>query len=436
MRRSGCANGARNGLPEGFKDLLPPLAGKKRAVETCFMEVFARWGYREVATPTLELQDASSAVGRGMDERTYRLIDRDGQVMALRPDMTAAVARLAASRVRPGDGPLRLCYSANVFRYEPRQTGRSRELFQAGVELVGAAGPAADAEVVAVAVECLEAVGLEDFKVGVGHLGLVQGILDELELEGESRGTLAAALARRDLVEVEAKLSALGLEGPAREALLEAATLRNGQEAVSHLGGMLRGDRAREALGWLGELFETLDCLGSGGRIYLDLGVVRDLDYYTGVVFELLVPGLGYPVGGGGRYDGLAGRYGQALPATGFAIGTSEVLEVLARRGASPGRPAWSDAPDYYVAPEVADPGALRRAAEVARRLRGQGFRVEMDLERRGVGREAVVERARRSGAAAAMLVGPGGCREVPLGGRLPRPRVRPPEAIPNCSIH
>jgi ATP phosphoribosyltransferase regulatory subunit len=359
-------------LPEGVRDWLPGEAWKKRELENRLAKLFQQWAYQEVVTPTIEyyhtFQNAETTLEEDM---IYKFIDRQGPVLALRPDMTTPIARLTGSRLLRGqETPLRLFYIANVFRYESSQTGRQREFYQAGVELVGAKGPWADAEVIALAIEALRCAGLENFRLGIGQISVTKRLLAELDLPPDEIHMLKQAMSRKDLVKLEQLLEKANLSPGQRELILAVYNLHGGNSVLQKFFNLIKDEEARLELENLAEVWEALQAYKVADQVFFDLGLLRDFDYYTGIVFEGYAPGLGFPVCGGGRYDNLLERFGCPCPATGFALGIERVMM------ASPAaRVAGALAPDYLVA------GASHaRVLQTAAQLRQAGAKVEVEL--------------------------------------------------------
>lgn len=357
-------------LPEGVEDFLPEAAAAKRDLENKLLALFRSWGYQEVVTPTFEFVEifqAGQTAGNG--DVLYKFIDRQGRVLALRPEMTAPIARLVATRLKKEKLPLRLCYSAAVFRYEDPAPGRRREFHQAGVELLGAKGVGADAEVVGLAVEALLTAGLKDFRVGLGQVAVTKGVLADLGLVPEALARVKEALVGKDWVRLSYLCDEYGLKGEARRCLELLFTLHGGREALKAAGPILRMEAAREPLAEMEEVLAVMERYGLGSYLFIDLGILRDFDYYTGLVFEGYTPGLGFPVLGGGRYDGLLQEFGYPCPATGFALGLERVL--AARGGQGIG--LTSHPHGYLVAGEDLAAVLMR-----ARKLRQAGAQVEL----------------------------------------------------------
>jgi ATP phosphoribosyltransferase regulatory subunit len=306
-------------IPPGTRDVLPDEMRELRRLQAALAEAFERFGYGEVVTPTIEYHEV---LARG-DERgapaAYRFFDERGELLAMRSDMTIPIARLVASRFAVTEPPLRFFYIGNAYRAIRPQRGQMREFMQAGVELLGAEAPEGTAEVVEVLAAALDAAGLSRAVIGLGDADLYRQLLDEVGVGGEARDRILDCLATHDLVGLEGEVGALKLGDGSRRTLLELPNMRGGPEVL---------DRAREvggaaverATSRLAATFEAVDRRGVAGRVNLDLGLLRDLGYYTGAILEVYDPAVGHVLGGGGRYDELVGRFGRPLPAAGFAL--------------------------------------------------------------------------------------------------------------------
>jgi ATP phosphoribosyltransferase regulatory subunit len=312
--------------PSGTRDVLPDEMRELRAITERLRAVFEAAGYGEVYTPALEYESELRPAGVSP---AYRLFDAHGDVLVLRSDMTVPIARVAATRyggVRP---PLRFSYFAHAYRGVRAHRGQAREFLQAGIELIGSPAPEGTAEALAVLCGALDAVGLEGYRVGLGDAGLFPALLDGLAVPLGVRGPLLRELVARDFVGVEREIDRLGLGPDAAALLLSVPQTRGGPEALDLAGEAVDGMRAVHAL----------LALGVAERVIFDLGLLRDLDYYTGAVFEVYDPALGVPIGGGGRYDDLLGRFGRPLPAVGFALNVERLHMALMgeERGAGAG---------------------------------------------------------------------------------------------------
>jgi ATP phosphoribosyltransferase regulatory subunit len=290
-----------------------------RALSGALLETFERFGYGEVWTPTMEYEDVLVQGDERAAGASYRLFDEHGQVLALRSDMTIPIARLVATRYPDASPPLRLCYLSHAYRAVRPQRGQQREFLQAGIELVGAPAPDGTAEVLEVLCAALDAAGLRRTRVGLGDAGLFGSLLGTLGVGPEAAARALAALERHDFVALEAEVAALDVPQDRRELLTRLPQLRGGRDVLER-AVELGGADVERASSRLAETANGLERRGIADRVIFDLGLVRDLGYYTGAIFEVYDPALGHVIGGGGRYDDLLGRFGRPLPACGFAL--------------------------------------------------------------------------------------------------------------------
>jgi ATP phosphoribosyltransferase regulatory subunit len=309
-------------IPSGTRDVLPHEMGELRGISEAVRGIFARAGYGEVWTPALEYE-AVMARGGGPSP-AYRVFDEHGEVLALRTDMTVPIARLVATRFQSAELPLRLCYFAHAYRGVRPHRGQMREFLQAGIELVGAPAPAGTAEALTVLCHALDASGLRGYRIGLGDASLYPRLLRSLGIAGQDRERLLAALVARDFVALESELERVGIGHENAALLLRVAQSRGGADVLTGAE-----EPVAEALAGLRRVHDLL-APEIAARVIFDLGLVRDLGYYTGAVFEVYDPALGEPLGGGGRYDDLLGRFGRPLPAVGFALGVDRLHIALA----------------------------------------------------------------------------------------------------------
>jgi ATP phosphoribosyltransferase regulatory subunit len=374
--------GAR-GRADGFTDWLVGAAASRRNLTDRFIETFESWGYGFIVTPLIEpLDTVAAGVGPDQQSGLFRFMDSNGALLALVGERTVSVARVVATQLHAGPFPLRLCYAGPVLRNQSLNAGRRRESLQAGCELLGATGLEADAECIALAASALERGGVRDVQVDVGHADFIPGLLESVGLDGAARDVVLAALASRDLVAVEASLEGTDVADAERRLLLAFPTLRGGREILDTAAGGLRGERPLRALRELSRLWDLLEAHAITDRVHLDLGAVRDWDYYTGPTFEVFSEDSGFPLGSGGRYDALLARFGDALPATGFVLHVDRCHDSIGRRDGAPSAPAI-----LHVS-WAADAESI--ALDVARRLRVRGIACTCDLAA-GDGGEVVV---------------------------------------------
>jgi ATP phosphoribosyltransferase regulatory subunit len=382
----------------------PRTVQRVRSIEDTLAMSLVRWGYQEIIPPTFEYVDVLSA---GLDpsiiEKCYTFADRTtGRMLLLRPDVTAQIARIVAMGMVESHIPLRLSYRTTVFRYEPEHAGREREIFQVGAELIGLDHASQDAEIIALMIDCLKRIGLATFTISLGHVGFFQALLAKAGLSQEGRRRAEHAAARKDLPRLEEILGAERVPAGQARAVLEAPGLYGRREVLERglrLAG--RDRRLRAPLGRLRDVYRVLEAVGLSEYLVLDLGEFRGFDYYDGVVFDVFAGGLGYELGGGGRYNHLFGKFGRDLPATGFAFDVDRLFSALnhAGNGTAP------RTVDFVVMSDAVHLGQLFRVAD---RLRAAGLCVVQGVsERRGAGlRQEAVALARRIGAQAAVVVG------------------------------
>jgi ATP phosphoribosyltransferase regulatory subunit len=302
-------------IPSGTRDVLPDEQRELRAITDAMRDLFEERGYGEVATPALEYETVLTRGDSAAADPAYRLFDEHGNVLVLRSDMTIPIARVVATRYASAPIPLRFSYVAHAYRAVRQHRGHPREILQAGIELVGAPGPQGTAEAVSVLCATLDAAGLAGYRVGLGDASLFPRALERAAVPHGARPRILHELASRDLVGLERELSGVNASH-----LLDVARARGGVEVVPE------GKPLRELYGLL-----TPDV---ADRVIFDLGLVRTLGYYTGAVFEVYDAAFGAPLGGGGRYDDLLGRFGRSLPACGWALDVERVHAARLEEGA------------------------------------------------------------------------------------------------------
>jgi ATP phosphoribosyltransferase regulatory subunit len=359
-------------LPEGVRDLLFADAAAFRQLEATLRQTWAAWGYREIILPTFEYADTlATDVGAEIEAEMYRFFDRHGRALALRPDMTIPTARVVGTRLYDQPLPLRIAYVGSVFRYEPPRAGRQHEFTQVGVELIGAAGPAADAEAVALAVAALNAAGLPQFRITLGHVGFFRGLLEALALPEKWARRVRQAVNLKAEAELELLMAEAGqVPVPARTALLALPRLAGDVTVLAEAEAYCLNAAMAAALADLRGLAELLSAYGVADAVSYDLAEVRDLGYYTGITFEGFAPGLGFNIISGGRYDELIAHFGPSLPAVGWALTLDRLLVARELQGISTAEPR----PDVLLSAHGC-PACLAWAAQA----RARGIVVEVD---------------------------------------------------------
>lgn len=315
--------------PLGMRDVLPDLLRKQRKLEDKVKQCMEQWGYAEIMTPTLEYYDTVGGASATIDNKLFKLLDRQGKTVVLRPDMTAPIARVASSLLKDEPLPLRLMYSASVFRAQAKEAGRNAEFVQLGIENIGSASVDADAEAIALAVTVLKAAGVQTFKIAIGHVGFLEGLFEETVTRKEDRDVLREYLHCRNYVGFRQYVKELQLPAENEARLRELLKLRGGKELIARAEAITVNGQARRAVANLYELWEALEAYQVTDSVILDLNMSSNLDYYTGVLFEGYAANQGFALCTGGRYDGLMAQFGRPCPATGFAVQMDRLLEAV-----------------------------------------------------------------------------------------------------------
>ena len=383
--------------PRGTNDWGPEDMTKRRFVESRFVQLAESFGFREVSTPTFESLDLFTAKsGPAIVRELYAFKDQGGRDLALRPEFTASILRFYVSDLRSRPKPIKVYTTGNVFRYEEPQKGRYREFFQLNAEIIGGATLPSDAEVLALAIGTMRAIGLRQVKARIGNIGILRSYLP---FETADQAVVLHSLDKRNFAMLDAELARLGRKDLG-EPLRKVVGLSGGVEILGQAEKLL-GRAGKEGLEYLRQLAGLLTANGVGSSDYaFDLGVVRGLDYYTGMVFEIDSPNLGSEkqVGGGGAYSLAEVFGGERVAQTGFALG----LDRLVMAAEAEGTTEAARALDAYVIP-IGDE-MRQRASQVVSMLRGASLRADIDLMGRGPTKN--LDYANAVGARTAVLVG------------------------------
>lgn len=369
--------------PVGFKDYLPHAVERLQQIQQRTLACMKQWGYEQIMTPTIEFYDTVGVASATSDEKLFKLLSGRGQTLVLRSDMTAPIARVVASVLKDFSFPIRLSYHANVFRAIEEEAGREAEFYQTGVELVGDSSAEADAEVVTLAIASLQAAGVERFKLAIGHVGFLHGLFEEtLPGRDDVQQQLKACLLSRDYVGYRELLSTLNLPNDKQQELEGILRLRGGQEVCTQAMQLSASSEAQAAIQHLCDMWDVFEAYGVCEHILIDLTMIGDFSYYTGMTFEGYADDLGFPVASGGRYDNLLQQFGRPAPATGFALKTTRIMEIVQAQQSKPSKTII-----------VYDDFNRAKALAEAQRLRAQG---EIVVTRKVTGQQAteVAQRA------------------------------------------
>ncbi|MCP4868669.1 MAG: ATP phosphoribosyltransferase [Proteobacteria bacterium] len=320
-------------VPPGVQVVTGDAARLTRQVERTVLEVFDARGYAEVLLPMFDYAELfEQGLGASRAPRTYRFTDHEGHTLALRPELTTLVARTVATRLAGQEPPFRVAYSGEIFRWDPPRRGQPAELRQIGVEHVGGDRGEADLEVLLVCAEALRALGVEGARIVLGHVDFLRGIVDGLALAPDAADELYALLDHRDRDGIERFLGPLSTADKVRR-FCRITTLTGGREVVDEALAVVNNEVSHAALAEMGRLLDAAADAGLGDMLQIDLGSVAGFDYYTGPTFRVFAPGVGSPLGGGGRYDRLMARFGRDLPAVGFSLCVDWLVELLGDSG-------------------------------------------------------------------------------------------------------
>ncbi|OLD70640.1 MAG: ATP phosphoribosyltransferase regulatory subunit [Acidobacteria bacterium 13_1_40CM_2_56_11] len=317
-------------IPPGTQIVIGRAARRRRVLERTICSVFEGWSYEEIIPPIFDYYDVFvKGMGTGPEEQIYRFIDREGNILALRPEFTSLVAKTVATRLASSPKPIRLYYSGEVLRFEKPKGGRQREFAQIGIEHYGASGKTADVEILLIAVETFQRLGIQAFQINLGSVDFFGGIVDRMELPADRIAELKDVLNVKDRSGLEALLEKLPL-GDRRKKILRAVPhLTGGKAVIAEARELVRNPRSVEALDHLEEIYSIFQRLDLAQHLTIDLGEIRGFDYYSGILFRAYVRDLGFEVASGGRYDGLPGAFGEDLPAVGFSFSVDRLEQIV-----------------------------------------------------------------------------------------------------------
>jgi ATP phosphoribosyltransferase regulatory subunit len=316
-------------IPLGTQVLFGKAAKRRRQIERAIFSVFEKWNYDEIIPPIFDYYDVfSKGMGADLEDTLYRFIDREGNILALRPEFTSLVAKTVATRLSDHPKPLRLCYCGEVLRYEPPRGGRQTEFFQIGVEHIGGERMESDAEVIRIAIESLWKLGINQFQINLGEIGYFGGIVDRIKFSPEDLLKIKTLIDLKDLAGLRSDLERLNLSERRRQILLSLVHLTGGEETIEAARNLVSNERSQQSLEKLADLYAELKRHKVEQHITIDLSEVRGIEYYTGTIFKIYVPGLGFEIGGGGRYDNLLKNFGCDFPSVGFSFSLERLMAV------------------------------------------------------------------------------------------------------------
>ena len=320
-------------IPEGVKDYIGEEAALKELIQNKVKKVFRTNSYNLVETPSIEYLDVFT-LGEESYQQTslYHLISRQGELMALKSDMTRSIARVIGTQKQEGAYPQRFGYLANSFRYPERYQGKLHEFTQAGVELIGDNSMAADAEVIKIAVKCLKEIGVTDFVVHIGSSPFLEYILEDFGFEKTQQEEVFEAIDHKDAVKVKSILKAAKIESETLELLLELIQCSGQIALLRTVKSKMPSQRSKAAVEEMEKLYEMLENYGISEHIIFDFSLMSYGKYYTGMMFQIFTLGVGAALVEGGRYDKLLCKFGKDLPAVGFGMNINFVMQRLLKQ--------------------------------------------------------------------------------------------------------
>ncbi|MBR1796834.1 MAG: ATP phosphoribosyltransferase regulatory subunit [Clostridiales bacterium] len=385
-------NNAKFYTADGFTDTLPGICAFKKQTESNLRELFRLHGYKEIETPGIEYLDIYSRPGFVPEESLYKMTDQKGRLLTLRYDGTIPAVRYAAGikDFDPSSLPLRLCYIENMYRFAGSGGGKQNEFTQAGVELMGAEGADADAEVIALAIKSALGAGIKDLQISIGQVRLYDGIARQLGLDEQTKTEIEKAINSRDTVTIEKTCDRLNITDEGRKLLLMLPDAQGTYDIIEDFEALVKDEEAINALNNVRAILDCLDEQGYLKYVSVDAGLMGgSVDYYTGVIFKGYTYGVGFPIISGGRYDNTVEVFGRRMECVGFSLSLTLVLTALLRQGTSMlEKPV--DAIVGYAE------GFRQEAYAVVERLRDEGLAAILDTT--GMDSDALDEYGRKLG--------------------------------------
>lgn len=366
--------------PEGVQDILFNECHIKRNLEEKIRGMFRMWGYYEIETPTLEFYDVFSTEAEAAPQETmFKFFDQQGRILVLRPDITIPVARLSATKYRDMDLPIRYSYIGNTFKYNELGGGKQKEFTQAGVEIMGVNTPEADAEVIAAAINAVKATGLESFQIDIGQVEFFKGLMEEAGLPEKDIEQMRVLIDKKDFLGVEELVKAQDIRDELKDLILSLPRLFGSTDVIDRIEKVTFNKRSLAALENLRRVLEILEDYDLSKYVSVDLGMVRSINYYTGIIFRGFTYGVGFPILSGGRYDNLVEKFGRKCPAIGFSMGINMVMTALDRQKLESQKPKTDSLICY-------EKEGRKTAFKVCQELRKQGLVIEMDILSKDIG--------------------------------------------------
>lgn len=322
-------------IPDGMKDILFEECNAKLTIEESLRKSYKQSGFSEIISPTLEFYDVFDLESQSISqEKMYKLFDNAGRIMVLRPDMTTPIGRIASTKIKQSNYPLRLCYNSNIFRINENLNGKTSEITQSGIEIIGVKNIKADAEAIINAIEALLNLGLKNFKIELGEAKFFKALIEDTEINEEDLEKMRSIIENKNYVTLSNFLrdKQYGISENNIEILEKLPQLFGDISIINEARSLTNNQKALEALDNIHNIYKIINEIGLSSYISIDLGMVQNIDYYTGIIFKGYVEEVGDYILSGGRYDNLIKQFGTNLPATGFAINVDNVMDALKKQ--------------------------------------------------------------------------------------------------------
>lgn len=360
--------------PEGVQDILASECYDKKNLEDKIRKIFRSYGYYEIETPVVEFYDVFSSEDEITSQETmFKFFDKEGRILVLRPDITIPIARVAATKFKDANYPLKFSYIGDTFKYNESGGGKQKEFTQAGMEIIGVNSPEADAEIIAAAINSVKALGLENFQIDIGQVEFFKGLMDEADLSDEEIEQMRVLIDRKDFLAIEELVKKHNMKEYLKELIFSLPKLFGSIDIIEEVEKYSINQRCINALENLRKTIEIIEDYGLSKYVSIDLGMVQSLNYYTGIIFRGFTYGVGFPILSGGRYDGLVEKFGKKAPATGFSLGVNMIMMALDRQKIK--------REEFKIDSLICyQPKGRKNAFNICDALRGQGLDVEMDI--------------------------------------------------------
>jgi len=363
-------------IPEGVEDLHSTQYEIKENTIMKMKKIFKAYGYRQILTPTFEYYDLfSEKEGTIHKDEMFKIIDRDGKILVLRPDVTTPIARMVAANYKDFPGYLKFSYATNVFRVHDQQNVMKKEFTQTGIEYLGNDKPDSDAEVISLAIECLKSCGLEDFQIDLGQAGYFKGLMHKVDISPEERIQIRTLIENKNFVELDQLLKNLKLDVDFKNRISEIPYLYGRpEEVMKKARKYICNEEMERAIENLNSVYEILKTYGYEEYLIVDLGLLHHIHYYTGVIFKGYVNHYGKTILSGGRYDQLTKHYGSNMPATGFGLNIDQLLEAMKLYSI---QEKVECSTDYLI---IYTESTRQEGFKLGKKMRERGWIVETDL--------------------------------------------------------